>query len=506
MRVWLCAAALLILPLLVYWSTIEHEYGFRDDYAHLREVRERPGWLTTLTTAHGRPVYGAALEASLHDVVDVADLTVLRTIGALLMGVVGVLMWWQLRHVGWTEAEAATIGAAVTLLPGAQVVVGWAIAWPVALGLIAALAGFALVEAGFSGAGPARAPLARAALVAAGGALYVIAGITYQTSALFAVVPLAAVLLMREKTTTRSDAQWVAAHIGVLFVALVAGFLFAGAIAVDGAVPEATRTHLEPDIYRKFLWFLRNPLPNSIGLFALRDRFDTPLWFWVIVASVVVIMVLGFIYGAADRQRRLRWLVAALLFPVVAHSVSLAASSQAIGYRTLLPLSGLFLVLAMFGVRSIAARHRVPRPAMSVLLAVLLIVTAALAHRNALTLIAEPQGREWQLVQAAADRLRLTNDTIVYLIRPSIDYRSTKRVYADEFGSLTSDADWGSKEMFKAAMRERFPNGLPEGTSYSLFTGFGGPPAQYSYALVADLRELKNLGERAPTETTASQR
>ena len=86
MRTWLCAAALLILPLLVYWSTIEHEYGFRDDYAHLREVRERPGWLTTLTTAHGRPVYGAVLEASLHDVVDVADLTVLRTIERIADG------------------------------------------------------------------------------------------------------------------------------------------------------------------------------------------------------------------------------------------------------------------------------------------------------------------------------------------------------------------------------------------------------------------------------------
>jgi hypothetical protein len=501
MRTWLVAAALLILPLLVYWSTIEHEYGFRDDYAHLREVRERPGWLTTLTTAHGRPVYGAVLEASLHDVVNVADLTVLRTISALLMGVVGLLMWWQLRHVGWTEAQAATIGAAVTLLPGAQVVVGWAIAWPVALGLIAALGGFALVEGGF-----ARARLARAALIAAGGALYMIAGLTYQTSALFAVVPLAAVLLMREGTTTGRDAQWVVAHIGVLFVCLVAGYLLATAIAVEGAVPEATRTHLEPDIYRKFLWFLRNPLPNSIALFALRDRFDTPLWFWVIMASVVAITVLGFVYGATDRQRRLRWLVVAFLFPFVAHSVSLAASSQAIGYRTLLPLSGLFLVLAMFGVRSIAARYRAPRPAMSALFAMLLVVTAVLAHRNALKLIAEPQGREWQLVKAAADRLRLEADTIVYLVRPSIDYRSTERVYADEYGSLTADADWGSKEMFKAAIRERFPNGLPEGTSYSLFTGFGGPPAQYTYDLIADLRELKNLGERAPVQTTASQR
>ena len=30
-------------------------------------------------------------------------------------------------------------------------------------------------------------------------------------------------------------------------------------------------------------------------------------------------------------------------------------------------------------------------------------------------------------------------------------------MYADEYGSLTSDADWAAKEMFKAALRERFP-------------------------------------------------
>jgi hypothetical protein len=129
-----------------------------------------------------------------------------------------------------------------------------------------------------------------------------------------------------------------------------------------------------------------------------------------------------------------------------------------------------------------------------------------LAQRNAFTLIAEPQGREWQLVQAAASRLKPMKDAIVYVIRPSIDYRSTERVYADEHGSLSADADWAAKEMFKAAMRERYPNGLPEGTGYSLFTGFGGPLAQYSYDLVVDLRELKSLGERAPVQTTASQR
>ena len=109
-------------------------------------------------------------------------------------------------------------------------------------------------------------------------------------------------------------------------------------------------------------------------------------------------------------------------------------------------------------------------------------------------------------MQAAASRVRLTSDTQIYLIRPTIDYRSTERVYADEYGTLTADADWAAKEMFKAAMRERFPNGLPENTAYTLWTGSGPPPMEYSYDLVVDLQELRNLGERAPAETTASQR
>jgi hypothetical protein len=253
------------------------------------------------------------------------------------------------------------------------------------------------------------------------------------------------------------------------------------------------------------LWFLRNPLPNSVALFPLRDRFATPVSFWIVVGAVVVLIVLGFLYGARNRRERLRWLFAVLALPFVAHSVSLAASSQAIGYRTLLPLSGLYLVLAAFGLRSLAARFGMPRVAYSAVLAGVLVTAGVLAQHNALTLIAEPQGNEWRLIEEAAERLRLKDETRVYLIRPSIEHRSTERVYADEYGSLTSDADWAAKEMFNAAMRERFPDGLPKGTEYLLTTGFG-PPPPVGYDLIVDLRGLKNLGERAPPQTTASQR
>lgn len=499
MRHWLLVAALLILSLVVYWPTVTHEYGFRDDYSNLREVRERPGWLMQLTSSSGRPVYGALLEGSLSEIRRVGELAKLRALSAVLAGVVGVLLWWQLRRSGWSDVQAAAMGAAVIVLPGIQVVVGWAIAWPIALALIVALLGFQLVERGMHTMGRL-GPVC----VAAGAGLYFSAGLTYQTSALFAIVPFAAALLLRPETSARNDSRWIIVHIGTLFAALFAGFLVMNAVFTEGVVPEAARMQIEPHPFIKLLWFARNPLPNSVALFALRDAFSTPLRFWIVVAVVAAVIVLGFFYGAKTAQQRARWVFVALLLPFVAHSVSLAASSQAIGYRTLLPLSGLYLVLAMFGFRAIVARFGLRR-AQGGALAAVVVAGAVLARHNALTLIAEPQGNEWRIIETAANRLQLTSEARVYVIRPSVEYRSTKRLYADEYGSLTSDADWAAKEMFRAAMRERFPDGLPEGTDYLLTTGFG-PPPPVGYDVVVDLRELKNVGERAPAETTASQR
>jgi hypothetical protein len=501
MRTWLVAAVLLILPLIVYWPTVSHEYGFRDDYAHLREVRERPGWLMQLTTSNGRPVYGLVLEASLRDVYQVTELEALRLASTLLIAVVGLLLWWHLRRSGWSEEQAAALGIAATLLPGAQIVVGWAIAWPIALGLVAAVAGFALIDRGLERQGPGSA-----LGLAAGCALYFAAGLTYQTSALFVLMPLAAVLLLRDAKKGESDTRWTMVHLTAMFGCLFAGFLLMTLVFTDGVVPEAARMQIEPHPFIKLLWFLRNPLPNSIALFALRDSYATPLWFWIVVAAVVAVAVLGFVFGAQDARRRWRWVFAALLLPFVAHSVSLAASSQAIGYRTLLPLSGLYLVLFVFGFRAIAARVRLLRYAEVAALGALVVVGAFLARHNALTLLAEPQGNEWRLVQTAVNRLPLGRETRVYIVRPTMDYRSTERVYADEFGSLSSDAQWGAVEMFRAAVRQRFPQGLPDGTTYTLTTSFSPPIGPYD--LVLDLRELKNQGARAraPRETTASRR
>jgi hypothetical protein len=259
------------------------------------------------------------------------------------------------------------------------------------------------------------------------------------------------------------------------------------------------------------LWFVNNPLPNALALFELRDRFATQPWFWVIAALFGAIVVLGYRFGTVTLSQKLRWLFCIIVLPFVAHSVSLAASSQAIGYRTLLPLSGLFLVLVVFGLRAVVRAGAVQATAQRVALATLVFFAAVLAHHNAYALIAEPQAREWNLIRSVAAALHLTAGTDVYIITPTLDDRSTQQVYDDEFGSLSSDADWAAKEMFKTALRERFPAPVADGRSYRLDTGSTPPTYPGDYDVILDMRKLKAEGDRtmtaaAPDEPTALRR
>jgi hypothetical protein len=491
MRRALFVGLLLLTPVAVYWQTVFHEFGFRDDYSLLREAHEEPGKLLKLTVSNGRPVYGMALDASLRPIRDVPDLPWLRLTAVLLLAGVALGLWSQLREAGWSDVEAAAIGLGIALLPGAQITVGWAIAWPIALALLFAVLGFSMVESHLKQTGALRL----AGLVG-GGFFYFLSALTYQSNALFAIVPLAALLLVRGENERLGHGRWAAAHLATLFASLVAAFALMQLFFTEGVVAEASRMQIEPEPLLKLLWFVRQPLLNSLALFEIRDRFETSLWFWLVAASFGAILALGFRFGARDASRKKRWLFCLLFLPFVAHAASLAASSQAIGYRTVFALSGLILVLVVYALRSVVEVGRLRPRLQQGVFAALLVVAAASAQRNAYTLIAVPQAREWELIQTAAQQLRLDSDTDIYIIRPGLDDRSTERVFDDEFGSLSSDADWASKEMFKAAIRERFPLSLPVGSAYSIVTGPVPPPKPGAYDTVIDLRKLRLEGDR----------
>jgi hypothetical protein len=487
-RTWLCVVALLVLPITVYWQTVFHEYGFRDDYAHLREVREEPGKLFNFTASNGRPVYGAVLETSLKRVYDVSDLPMLRLTGALLLTAAGLALFALLRRAGWSNVESLAVGLSATLLPGAQVAVGWAIAWPIVLAMVLSLAGFAVVEAYLE-----RPTRWRLCYVLAGAALYFIAGLTYQSTALFSVVPLAALLLVRSDRARVGHYRWLTAHLGVLFASLLVAFVLMEVFYAYDVFPASDRmVAFEAEPLDKLWWFVTQPLANALGLFALRDFFGTGEgWFFACVGLTIGVVALGYRFWATGPigSERKRWLVALVFLPFVAHSVSLAAGERAIGYRTILALAGVVIVLFVYALRGLRVDGRIRARTQHAALGVFMAVAAVSASYNAFTLIAEPQNREWQIVDDAVERMKVgTGTKKVYIIEPLVSERSTKRMFADEFGSLSADSDWVPREMFKAALRERFGRNVP--AKYVLQFGHNLPTTAYD--IVIDMRRLRD--------------
>lgn len=485
-RARLLAAVLLIAPLAVYWPTVFHEYGFRDDYAHLRETREAPETLLRHTSSYARPLYGALLIATVRPLGgSVENLQWLRLASVLLLGVVGVALWHVLARSGWPPLDAAAVGLLVTLLPAAQVTAGWSIAWPIALALLLALAGFRGTDVALTARGARRA-----ASWLSAGAAYAAAALIYQPSVLFFAAPLGAALLLRDDAA-RPRALWAVAHIATALAGLVTAF---GAMEVAFALeltPESGVIALEREPLGKLVWFLSEPVANSLALFALRDRFATPLGFWIAALAVGALIASGLLLrrnrSAVDRYTVV---FCVLVLPFVAYAVNLAASVRVPGYRTTYGLAGLVVVLVVYSLRQLHAAGRLNRAAHYAALAAIGLAGALLANRHAYGLIALPQGYEWDIVRDAVRSLDLGAATRVYVIRPALEDRATRRVFADEFGSLSSSSDWATAEMFKSALRLRFPHGLPAGVSYTFASGLE-VPRDGSFDAVIDMRRLE---------------
>ena len=491
-RTRICLCILVLTPFFVYWQTVFHDYGFRDDYSHLRESRQEPGKLVKFTASHGRPLYGALLETSFltagADGID--GLKWLRLTSVSLLTLLALALWRQLYQSGWTEIEAAVIGLGIVLLPAAQVTASWAVCWPHILALLLSVAGFSAIETELE-----RGGLKRVVALLGGGMIYCLAGLIYQSNALFAVVPIAAVFLVRTGRDRLSDAKWLIIHLLTLLVGLAVSYLLVQMLFSSGIFHESPRMQFEAHPLTKLGWFFWQPLPNALGLFSLRDDFNSwsPL-FW---SSVLIFTaIIGYGYKVArsgsDELARKKWLVCLIVMPVAAHAVSLAAAERAIGYRVIFGLSGMVLVLVVYTCRTLLAAGRI-RPAVYYpTLGLFVLIGAIAANHHAFTLIAEPQGNEWELVLSPVMRANFKGPTKVYLITPTPEDRSTAHVFADEFGSLSTDSDWAPREMFNIAMQERFPGKKPNGFSYTVTLG-RDPPEPNAYDMVIDLRKLRNF-------------
>ncbi|MEO6569549.1 MAG: glucosyltransferase domain-containing protein [Opitutaceae bacterium] len=474
--------SLLLLPTAVYWNTISYRFGFRDDYSILREAHEEPGKIFRVCSAMARPIYGYLLEQTFGRLEGVDAFARMRLLTALLLGIVALLLFSVLRSQGWDEWIAAMLAAVVTMLPGAQVLVAWSIAWPPALALAFAVAAYGCAEKAFSGAAPA----VRLGAWVLSLALIVGSTLNYQAACLFYLVPLAAGLLIRPESWGRETGPWLARHAVTFGCGLaVAATIMLRAYA-SGAIGISPRVALSPHIGQTLEWFFRFPLPNALALFSLDGVGTNPGPYY----ATVVFMTILLLAGIASIWRKHGWrhgLFAALItlsLPIAAHGAILISTERLATYRTLMPLRGLILVLAAATLARIAGRKVTLG-----MMGALTLATAWLAHRDPFDLIALPQSYELKLIEEGARQVNPSRPTKVFVITPALaDAPSSVRV-GDEFGSLATNSDWVPKEMFGVAVREIF------GKTRVSYTFESGPklPRDRQFDVVVDMRRLREF-------------
>jgi hypothetical protein len=486
-----------VVPLVVFGPSLVLEFGLRDDYSMLREVREEPGKVLGYYAAQGRVFYGLLIENSLPHLDGVRQLAVGRLLGALFVGLTGAIVARTLIvRFRWNEADALVCGALLTLLPTPQVITSWAVCWPHAVAGALGVSAFALAERGMTGVRPRWLFLFAALVVMTAGML------TYQTNALLYGVPLAAGWLRAERPR---NAMWLVTHLGVVATALAAGFAIALLMfSVVGFAP-SDRVAIDWDWLGKLAWFAANPLREALALYVLSDDLGrTEPWYTIAQLIAAAAIATAIVSRSGSGIRDTAWRAAGWLVILLAgYTVSFVAVERWATYRTIWPLAGVVLVTTWLGVRkwvAVASELRAPdlhtsEPrqgrALSLSLrtatAVALAVVAVSAGWNVRQLIAKPQAQEWARMRDLAAEFDPSTGGGVFVVLPDPSDSTAALRHLDEFGSLSADSDWAAAEMFKWALRREHPS-VPDPAARLMFETGYEPPESAEVGRIVDFR------------------
>jgi hypothetical protein len=476
------------LPMLAYEPTIFHRFGLRDDYSILREAHEEPGKITRVCSMQARPLYGVLLENSFGLARSIDDLAWIRAGAAILLGCAAVALFFTLGWLGWDRATAALLAAVITILPSAQVFVSWAVAWPLAVAVLLAIGSFVAAERAFQ----AERPRAKAAWWGLAVVASCASALDYQPNSMFYFALVAAALIRRGWTGV-GTVEWLVRHAVTVFIGVGSAFTLMMVAFAQGWVPASHRIALDHDWIGKALWFVATPLQNAFALIAVNRNGGSLV---VLATACAVILLIG--YGLLHRCRTkgradALWHAGALTVTLSASfAVNFVVGDRWPVYRVITPLASTVLVaaaLALFRIGGVRA--------VRLGLLALLLPGVWLARSQTLALIARPQEVELNVLEAAAGTIDPARHPRVFVITPRPEDHVGGFVYADEFGSLSTDSDWVSKEMLHLIMESRHPE-MPDVVKRYEFACGRVIPKRRTFDVIINLRSVSSFRQTAP--------
>jgi len=478
---WLVASSLLLLPLIIYSNTLFGRFGFRDDYAILREVHEEPGKVIRHVGTFARPLYGIMLQVFFERVDGIDDLWKGRVASALCVGAVSSMLFLALLKLNWPIWTSALLGALMSVLPAAQVIVSWAICWPHLVGGLCSFAAFLVGQKG----GAVRS--------AAAVSLLVTGILIYQPHVFFYFVLVAAGLVAYQDQTLQWRTRCLIKHFLTMGVALATSYGIMQLLYAAVVFEQSNLVVLETEPMAKLHWFISGPLRNALALIVLNDAEKGMAVAFIATAVITagVILVGGWgRWRSGGWREGLFWAVTLSALLMGAFTANLVSMQRWSTYRTIYALTGVLLVFFVLGLQTLASYLTKRREwVVPSVLALMFLVGLPLARIQAHTLFALPQQEELALVEEGAKKLALLDKATVFIIRPTIDDTCAPQRYSDEFGTLSTDSDWVPKEMLKLLLNGQVPD---LSKRYTFICG-RSLPAGRTFPVVIDMRRLKQL-------------
>jgi hypothetical protein len=307
--------------------------------------------------------------------------------------------------------------------------------------------------------------------MAGGLLLYLAAALCFFPALAMGLVPLTGVALARPARLWPDTRKWFLTHIGLFLAAVVVASSVEYLMFRGAGLADTTPIHL------RVLGLLTHALPLGLTPFLA-----TPTLVWHLVAAVVALGVVVALGQAARWQERTEPRLGAvwrLVLPVVGACfclVAVLAPSWRPGPATLWPAAGLSTVALLAALRAWTERPG-GRPLWHHLaFGGAAGVGAVLAFGQVPSLVTVPFGEDWQDLRTTVLRANLPAQAVVQVRIPASAAPADAPVFA-EFGGAVAAHEGAVRNFVHAALRERFPSGLPKGQSYRVEILRGDAPS-----------------------------
>lgn len=466
MRTRLCYFVLVIVPLLAYGPLLWQTYGTPEDFLRLAGEAD--------AAQHGI-LHGALVDISFHTVSSIGEFALVRGLALLLSVLCAVALWEMFERGGWSAWDATAVALGVVLLPSAQLFVGWGPAWPAVLSALLSIAGFAAAESELEPAGPRRS-----VGMLGGVLLYFAAAMCFLPNAIMAIVPLAALTFVRPLRFADQLGKWFASHTGLMIAGIAAAWAVDRWMVADAGLVD--RTTLAERLISLFTF----SVPASWSAFLVGADGTMRIVGAVVALAVLAVLVLGARQQVKEDGRvQTVWLLA-VLGPSALFALMVVFSPHwQPGYLTIWPLAGVVVVALAAVVRGVGDRPG-KKPfwhyaAFAGLVTVALLAASAQAHRY----LAQPLREEWVVMRAAVMRANFPADARVVLVTGV----ETSTGADARFDTTVHGNGAAAKAMFNAALRDRFPSGLPKDQRVAVETAAQAPMEPGANTLIFDLRQ-----------------